>query len=352
MFPTEEIKAELKNSSESNAASSALPLPKKDTTTVTAEKYFLPFELVCQSKSSRIVVTALDCLQKLIAYGHLTGNVPDSTTQKKFLIDRIVDTICSCFTGPATDDGVQLQIIKALLTVVTSQHVQVHQKTLLNAVKTCYNIYLASKNLVNQTTARATLTQMLNVIFTRMENQALEEQYKNNNQKSDDSNRDKKQSFVNSNKTNSNEIQSSSSSSTEGISKTDDKITENGIANPLDVDVKKEDVVVVPPATNSFDEFPTSEEAFDESVAEKKSDSDIIKEVLNKIITDVESICENGSDTLSVPSGQIEDMNSIENDQSSLPKFTHVLQIDAFLVFRSLCLLSMKSLPEGIPDPK
>lgn len=49
-----------------------------------------------------------------------------------------------------------------------------HEATILKAVKTCYNIYLASKNLVNQTTARATLTQMLNVIFTRMEMQAME----------------------------------------------------------------------------------------------------------------------------------------------------------------------------------
>lgn len=51
---------------------------------------------------------------------------------------------------------------------------EVHEGTVLLAVRTCYNIFLASKNLVNQTTARATLTQMLNVIFTRMENQALE----------------------------------------------------------------------------------------------------------------------------------------------------------------------------------
>lgn len=60
------------------------------------------------------------------------------------------------------------------MTVVTSQHVEVHEATILKAVKTCYNIYLASRNLVNQTTARATLTQMLNVIFTRMEMQAME----------------------------------------------------------------------------------------------------------------------------------------------------------------------------------
>lgn len=66
-----------------------------------------------------------------------------------------------------------LVFIQALLTVVTSQHVEIHEGTLLLAVRTCYNIYLASKNLINQTTAKATLTQMLNVIFTRMENQAV-----------------------------------------------------------------------------------------------------------------------------------------------------------------------------------
>jgi len=65
--------------------------------------------------------------------------------------------------------GVQLQIIKALLTAVTSSTCGVHEGTLMKAIKTCYNIYLASKNLVNQTTAKATLTQMLSVIFQRLE---------------------------------------------------------------------------------------------------------------------------------------------------------------------------------------
>lgn len=32
--------------------------------------------------------------------------------------------------------------------------------------------------------------------------------------------------------------------------------------------------------------------------------------------------------------------------------FSHVLQKDAYLVFRSLCRLAMKTLPDGIPDPK
>lgn len=53
-------------------------------------------------------------LQKLIAYGHLTGNAPDSTAPGKKLIDRIIETICGCFQGPQTDEGVQLQIIKVI----------------------------------------------------------------------------------------------------------------------------------------------------------------------------------------------------------------------------------------------
>jgi hypothetical protein len=41
-----------------------------------------------------------------------------------------------------------------------------------------------------------------------------------------------------------------------------------------------------------------------------------------------------------------------ETDTAVTAKFTHVLQKDAFLVFRALCKLSMKPLPEGQPDPK
>ncbi|KAK5877654.1 hypothetical protein CesoFtcFv8_025140 [Champsocephalus esox] len=175
----EEIKEEAENlsppPSDVKFGSSTLPPIKSKTNFIEADKYFLPFELACQSKCPRIVITSLDCLQKLIAYGHLTGSAPDSTCPGKKLIDRIIETICACFQGPQTDEGVQLQIIKALLTAVTSQHIEIHEGTVLQAVRTCYNIYLASKNLINQTTAKATLTQMLNVIFARMENQALQE---------------------------------------------------------------------------------------------------------------------------------------------------------------------------------
>lgn len=112
-YVVEDIKKEVKDTGEDGEkVSDALPKPRSgEANVLTTEKYFVPFELACQSKSARIVVTALDCLQKLIAYGHLTANVPDSTTPGKLLIDRIVETICACFTGPQTDEGVQLQVI-------------------------------------------------------------------------------------------------------------------------------------------------------------------------------------------------------------------------------------------------
>jgi len=56
---------------------------------------------------------------------------------------------------------------------VTSQYFEIHGRTLLLAVRTCFEIYLASKNPINQDTAKAALTQMLNVIFMRMESQAV-----------------------------------------------------------------------------------------------------------------------------------------------------------------------------------
>ena len=63
----------------------------------------------------------------------------------------------------------QLQIVQAVNTAVTSAVTAVHDTTLLLAVKTCFYIYLVSKNGTIQKTANATLTQMLDVVFARLE---------------------------------------------------------------------------------------------------------------------------------------------------------------------------------------
>lgn len=287
---------------EERDSSSALPLPRAgDAAYIDAEKYFLPFELGCQSKSPKIVISALDCIQKLIAYGHLTGNSPDPRNPQRLLIDCIVETTCSCFSGPSTDEGVQLQIIKALLTLVTSQSCQVHGSSILLAVRTCYNIYLGSKNLVNQTTAKATLTQMLSVIFTRMEIEM-------------------------------------------------EKLT----LQPQTTC----DPVLVPPVkvlvNGHVPGHPTGEVESAVSV------------LVNELVTIVaeredQRVLQNGG----VGQQEAEKMGRVPSDDnisdSSNPSndvtpsnlsFSHVTQRDAYLVFRSLCKLSMKPIPDGNVDPK
>ncbi len=87
--------------------------------------------------------------------------------RKRYLIDIIVETICSCRDDPG--ENVQLQVLKALLTVVSSNTCQTHGESLLLAVRACYHIYLVSKNPVNRSTAKASLTQILSIVFQRME---------------------------------------------------------------------------------------------------------------------------------------------------------------------------------------
>uniref|UniRef100_A0A8C7PG97 ARF guanine nucleotide exchange factor 1 n=1 Tax=Oncorhynchus mykiss TaxID=8022 RepID=A0A8C7PG97_ONCMY len=295
---------------DSKSDSSTLPPIKSKTSFVEADKYFLPFELACQSKCPRIVITSLDCLQKLIAYGHLTGSGPDSAAPGKKLIDRIIETICGCFQGPQTDEGVQLQIIKALLTAVTSQHIEIHEGTVLQAVRTCYNIYLASKNLINQTTAKATLTQMLNVIFARMENQAVSPALRRM-------------------------LRSQESESCVSQCYFDPCILNHSKGQCLKPGHMCSDAM--------------------ESAGETELPTEVTEpaKVINEVITKATAITEMVEDE-----GDSENVhaNGIPGTPISVSgtdlTFSHILQKDAFLVFRSLCKLSMKPLSDGPPDPK
>ncbi|KAJ1349822.1 hypothetical protein KIN20_005473 [Parelaphostrongylus tenuis] len=164
----ENVLEELKGENYGGHNSNSGVLPDRERI-VEADRYFLPFELACKSKSPKIVITALDCLQKLIAYGHLTGRGADSSNPDRKLIDRIVEAICSSFIGQGTDEAVLLQIIKAILAVVLANNCEVHEASLLLAVRTCFTIFLATKSPINQSTAKATLTQVINAVFSNME---------------------------------------------------------------------------------------------------------------------------------------------------------------------------------------
>ncbi|XP_060692337.1 brefeldin A-inhibited guanine nucleotide-exchange protein 2-like [Hemiscyllium ocellatum] len=385
----EEIKAEIEKQRAGDKNVSSIPKANF----IEADKYFLPFELACQSKSPRIISTSLDCLQKLIAYGHITGNAPESSTGKR-LIDRIIETICGCFQGTQTDEGVQLQIIKALLTAVTSTHIEIHEGTILQTVRTCYNIYLASKNLINQTTAKATLTQMLNVIFTKMENQVVHE--------AKDQEKGRQQQLQH--------LQQSPELHSLVGSPQLDRIAEHSsrlVTAEMEEDqintVQQKSQVGIAEMENGTisDQMEEDHGECDQSShiagnvdansEEEVKAEDIVGQILEEMVAIVtgeaeakdsenraveaalesqaatqctENLQTNGipEGSLSLPDGTtlIDRQSTPYNDQGSeaavpLPvstKFSHILQKDAFLVFRSLCKLSMKPLSDGPPDPK
>ncbi|XP_028309947.1 brefeldin A-inhibited guanine nucleotide-exchange protein 2 isoform X2 [Gouania willdenowi] len=361
---------------------------------IEADKYVLPFELACQSKSPRIVSTSLDCLQKLIAYGHITGNAPDSRSPGKRLIDRLVETICNCFQGPQTDEGVQLQIIKALLTTVTSPHIEIHEGTVLLTVRTCYNIYLASRNLINQTTAKATLTQMLNVIFTRMENQAAleaEEQEKERlhlpqqnpspvpgSRRSGSPRSDRTQTPDHhsspSPAASSPDLSSStppvlaaeqshthavngewdSSTAAEQLTQSTDSVFDNdtppGAAQQHEGEGGGSDY---PPASGEGDDGEQQDPPTlcEDAESTAPPDGELPEVAPPRVEIENQQMNGIGEDRSSVSSTDMLDAEGLHGAHSAA-RFSHILQKDAFLVFRSLCKLSMKPLADGPPDPK
>ncbi|OQS01259.1 brefeldin A-inhibited guanine nucleotide-exchange protein [Achlya hypogyna] len=146
---------------------------------------FWPLLLAILGRQPKQASQALDCIEKLISYGYLRGagsvsaaiaeKLPlgtkdkdsDDASAKFTLMDAVVSAICSC--NDHHDEEVQLQVLKAVLQAVTSQKCDVHEHSLLKSVRACYHIHLVSKNTMNQTVAKATLQQMVNVVFQRME---------------------------------------------------------------------------------------------------------------------------------------------------------------------------------------
>ncbi|CAK4648565.1 unnamed protein product [Aphanomyces euteiches] len=142
---------------------------------------FFPLCLAILGRQAKQASQALDCIEKLISYGYLRGGGPvnaetlarlplkekEDDLTKYSLMDAVVTCICSC--NDHHDEEVQLQVLKAVLQAVTSRTCEVHEHSLLKSVRACYHIHLVSKNTMNQTVAKATLQQMVNVVFQRME---------------------------------------------------------------------------------------------------------------------------------------------------------------------------------------
>ena len=136
---------------------------------------FEPLRLACETRNEKLMIASLDCISKLISYSffaesssssHAPSSPPPSpgpnsrhSTSSQApppppsLVDLVVHTITSCHTE-STPETVSLQIVKALLALVLSPTILVHQSSLLKAVRTVYNVFLLSVDPVNQMVAQ------------------------------------------------------------------------------------------------------------------------------------------------------------------------------------------------------
>lgn len=127
-----------------------------------------PLRLAFDTKNLKVVEPALDCLHKLIAYDHLEGDPGLAGGRNAPLFADILNMVCSCVENSSSDSTI-LQVLKVLLTAVASTKFRVHEEPLLGVIRICYNIALNSKSPINQATSKAMLTQMISIIFRRME---------------------------------------------------------------------------------------------------------------------------------------------------------------------------------------
>ncbi|KAJ2824357.1 guanine nucleotide exchange protein for ADP-robosylation factor, partial [Coemansia furcata] len=136
-------------------------------------------DVVCRAglsnSATATVVVALDCVEKLVSFHYfdhisdlptaasvaqrLRSNRPQAAEADELMreaiveaealrasaftgiADRLVAIVAMCFLGEGTADAVQLQIVKALFALISSERLPVRQASMLTTIRTAYNVF-------------------------------------------------------------------------------------------------------------------------------------------------------------------------------------------------------------------
>ncbi|MBA0787777.1 hypothetical protein Gotri_025933 [Gossypium trilobum] len=287
-----------------------------------SESILTPLINACGTAYNKIVDPAVDCIQKLIAYGYLRGEADPTGGPEAHLLSKLIESVCKCHD--LGDDAVELLVLKTLLSAVTSISLRIHGDCLLQIVRTCYDIYLGSKNVVNQTTAKASLVQMLVIVFRRMEA---------------DSSTVPIQPIVVAELMEPVEKSDADGSMTQFVQGFITKIMQDidGVLNP------------VAPSKVSLGGH---DGAFETTTVETTNPTDLLdstdKDMLDAKYWEISMY----KTALEGRKGELAD-GDVERDDDLEVQIGNKLRRDAFLVFRALCKLSMKTPPkEAMADPQ
>ncbi|XP_023644738.1 brefeldin A-inhibited guanine nucleotide-exchange protein 3 [Capsella rubella] len=266
----------------------------------------------------KIVDPAVDCIQKLIAHGYVRGEADPTGGPEALLLSKLIETICKCHE--LDDEGLELLVLKTLLTAVTSISLRIHGDSLLQIVRTCYGIYLGSRNVVNQATAKASLVQMSVIVFRRMEA---------------DSSTVPIQPIVVAELMEPTDKSESDPSTTQSVQGFITKIMQDidGVFN----------------SANAKGTFGGHDGAFETSLPGTANPTDLLdstdKDMLDAKYWEISMY----KSALEGRKGELAD-GEVEKDDDSEVQIGNKLRRDAFLVFRALCKLSMKTPPKEDPE--
>jgi len=293
-----------------------------------SESILTPLINAAGSGVLKIADPAVDAIQKLIAHGFIRGEADPASSAsapEAKLLAKLIESVCKCHD--LGDEAMELLVLKTMLSAVTSISLRIHGDSLLLIVRTCYDIYLVSKNVVNQTTAKASLIQMLVIVFRRMEA---------------DSSTVPVQPIV-------------VAELMEPVEKSDEDNSMTLFVQGFITKIMQDIDGVLNPTTPSgkVSLLGGHDGAFETTTVETTNPTDLLdstdKDMLDAKYWEISMY----KTALEGRKGELVDGEVVERDDDLEVQIGNKLRRDAFLVFRALCKLSMKTPPkEAVGDPQ
>lgn len=166
-----------------------------------ANMIFYPLKIAAETRDELFVIPALRVIQLMLAHGVLDSSfvykapdVPQLPKQKKFfsfgnggsetppsqtpknekednvsLVQVVLGITCMNATIPSEE--LQMLVVRALLTAVSTARCEVHGSSLLLCIRTACDVYLQAKALPTQTSAKAALSQMIGTVQLKLESE-------------------------------------------------------------------------------------------------------------------------------------------------------------------------------------
>ncbi|KAF1992505.1 hypothetical protein K402DRAFT_366761 [Aulographum hederae CBS 113979] len=308
----------------------ALTAIKGDTERMSPETLFEPLQLATEASTVQVVTTALDCIGKLISYSYFSTPADSTSSDAPPLIERAIDTICDCFQSEATPVETQLQIVKSLLAAILNDKIVVHGAGLLKAVRLTYNIFLLSKSSANQQVAQGALTQMVGTVFERVKSRLAIKEARVNGSK----------------------LSLARSDSDDGIPARGSVTAVDGSIITTEDDG---DVGVAETDSNAPNDLPVEKEGGPkitlQSFENRKSFDDA--KIADNAPTLVTRVKGRPKPSRTSSGNELQASATLQNGESDEEEEDEIFMKDAYLVFRAMCRLSVKTVPlEHVQDVK